>query len=118
MRPASWRVERAGVTQVAVGGPVVDALIRNVLTDLADGIDDGDTLADAWSQWVVFRGRLVDALANGPAEEIEQLSMECDAAWLGLDAELGHTLRMQQGQACELAEQLDDVAGRAGTAAA
>lgn len=115
LRRGPWTVERTGVMQVKAGGPAIQDLIRGTLEDLADSIHAGDTLADAWTDYVIACGNLRAARTFGVEDaDLEWLENGVDVAWNALSADIGLHLFMSEPEAVALAEILDDVAGRAG----
>jgi hypothetical protein len=112
----TWAAHPVGITPGSYGrpsveltGPGVNDLVRWVAEMLADSIHDGDTRADAWSDYVIAVGNLK------AADDDTRPGREADAAdaWWALEAELPNALRMSLVDACAVRQLLDRTARNA-----
>lgn len=105
-------VTRFSLFQLAVTGPAVDDLTHRILNDLADSIHAGDSRAAAWTDYLLARSALLNAVEDGTAGDWHE-DRAADA-WDVLAADISHALVLHAAQGRQLAGELDEACGRVG----
>jgi len=111
-----WTVAPSDRTAVTVAGPGLDDLVHYVADALAESIHCGDSRAQSWTDYLIARANLINAMDYGiESVGLEHLEEAVADAWDALAPDLASTIQLGMAEARMLAGQLNEAAGRIGT---
>lgn len=113
MTAANWSVRRAAQPagfpeKLALSGPLLRAMVRELMSDLAHSVHDGDDRAMTRADYETA----VSRLADGDHRDAEYLRDRVADAWDALEPELCSDVYLTPGQAVALADAIYAAVGQ------